>query len=139
MVRPEVARQKIARASTRLEQAESIVGRPAEEFLADQQGRDLASFYLLVAIQEVIDLAAHWVADAGWPTPEDVAGTFDLLADRGAIDRELARDLRGAAALRNRLAHGYSGIDHGRIHAELRQGAAALRRFLAAAARAAGL
>jgi hypothetical protein len=60
MVRPEVARQKIARASTRLEQAESIVCR-------------------------------------------------------------------------------YGSIDHGRIHAELRQGAAALRRFLAAAARAAGL
>ncbi|MDP9122899.1 MAG: DUF86 domain-containing protein [Acidobacteriota bacterium] len=139
MVRPEVAGQKIARASTRLEQAESIVSRPLGEFLADAQGRDLASFYLLLAIQEVIDLAAHWVADSGWPSPVDVASTFDLLADHGVIDRRLAAGLRGAAGLRNRIAHGYPGLDATRLHAEFDEGVGILRRFLATAARAAGL
>jgi uncharacterized protein YutE (UPF0331/DUF86 family) len=139
MVRPEVARQKIARATARLEQAEAIVSRPVEEFLADSRGRDLTSFYLLLAIQEAIDLAAHWVANAGWPTPDDAGSTFDLLADRGELDRELADALRGAAGLRNRIAHGYNTLDHARLHAEFSHGVVTLRRFLAAAAGAARL
>jgi len=136
MVRPEVARQKIAVASARLEQAEALVSRPREQFLADPRGRDLASFYLLVAIQEVIDLAAHWVADAGWPPPPDASSTFDLLAQHGEIDRALADGLRGAAGLRNRIAHGYASVDHARLHDEFTQGVATLRRFLAAVAQA---
>ncbi len=52
MVRSEVARQKIAVASARLEQAEALVSQPREQFLADPQGRDLASFYLLLAIPQ---------------------------------------------------------------------------------------
>jgi|ERR1700674_2649142 len=139
MVRPEVARLKIAAAAARLEQAEAILSRPREEFLADPRGRDLASFYLLLAIQEVIDLAAHWVADAGWPVPADASSTFDLLADHGAIERELADGLRGAAGLRNRIAHGYTGIDHARLHGEFKAGVATLRKFLAAVAASAGL
>jgi uncharacterized protein YutE (UPF0331/DUF86 family) len=128
MVRPDVARQKIAAATARL-----------EHFLADSQSRDLASFYLLLAIQDVIDLAAHWVADAGWPPPPDASSTFDLLARQGAIEPGLADGLRAAAGLRNRIAHGYSGIDHARLHDEFTQGVAILRRFLAAAADAAHL
>ena len=139
MVRAEVARQKVARATTRLDQAESLVARPVADFLADPQAGDLASFYLLLAIQEVIDLAAHWVADAGWAPPADASSTFDLLADHAAIDRELADRLRGAAGLRNRIAHGYANLDLRRLHAECEQGVATLRRFLAAVAQAAGL
>jgi uncharacterized protein YutE (UPF0331/DUF86 family) len=137
MVRPEIARQKIAGASARLEQAEALVARPREQFLADPQGRDLASFYLLLATQEAIDLAAHWVADAGWPAPPDASSTFDLLAQHGAIDRGLADGLRAAAGLRNRIAHGYAGVDHARLRDELAEGVATLRRFLPAVAQAA--
>lgn len=139
MVRPDVASRKIAAAAARLDQVEALVARPLGEFLADVQGRDLASFYLLVAVQEVIDLAAHWVADAGWPPPQEAGATFDLLADRGAIGRDLAARLRGATGLRNRIAHGYADLDHGRLHAEFREGVSALREFLAAVASAAGL
>jgi|HubBroStandDraft_3_1064219.scaffolds.fasta_scaffold24127_5 uncharacterized protein YutE (UPF0331/DUF86 family) len=139
MVKADVARQKIARGSARLGEAEAIVSRPLDEFLADPRERDLASFYLLLAIQEAIDLAAHWVADAGWSPPEDASSTFDLLASRGEIDRDLANGLRAAAGLRNRIAHGYSTLDHTRLHAEFSQGVTVLRRFLSAVAKAAGL
>jgi uncharacterized protein YutE (UPF0331/DUF86 family) len=138
MVRPEVARQKIARAAARLDQAEALVALPLADFLANPEARDLTSFYLLLAIQEAIDLAAHWVADAGWAAPADASSTFDLLAERGAIDSGLASRLRAAAGLRNRIAHGYANLDPARLHGEFQQGAATLRRFLAAVAGAAG-
>ncbi len=60
-------------------------------------------------------------------------------ARHGAIDRGLADGLRAAAGLRNRIAHGYTGVDHARLHDEFTQGVAILRRFLAAAAQAAQL
>ncbi len=137
MVRPDVARRHLARATARLEQAAALVDRPLGEFLEDVQGRDLASFYLLLAIQEAIDLGAHWVSDAGWPVALDIGSTFDLIAERGGIDRELAVRLRAAVGLRQRIAHGYADVDHERLHREFAEGSATLRRFFAAVAEAA--
>ena len=99
MVRPDVAARKIARASAWLDDAEAILSRPVEELVAAAKDRDLAAFYLFLAIQEGVDLAAHWVADAGWAVPDDAASTFDVLAERAAIDRDLATSLRLATGL----------------------------------------
>ena len=66
MVRPDVARARVSRAVVWLTDASSIVERPASEFVAATKDRDLAIFYLFLTIQECMDLAAHWVADAGW-------------------------------------------------------------------------
>ncbi len=99
------------------------------------QGRDLASFYLLLAIQEAVDLAAHWVSDAGWPPPADASSTFDLIAARGGIECDLAVRLRAAVGLRNRIAHSYADVDHARLRREFQEGTDALRRFFASVAR----
>ena len=132
MVQRDVAAAKVARASAWIDYAGAILARPQETFLADAQGRDLATFYVFLSIQECIDLAAHWVAAAGWPPPGDAASTFDVLADRSAIDSPLADAMRAAVGLRNRIAHGYAGVDHRRVYTESRDGLPALRRFLAA-------
>ncbi|HEX7184657.1 MAG TPA: DUF86 domain-containing protein [Thermoanaerobaculia bacterium] len=131
MVKPDVVSKKVTRASAWLDNAETLVSLPPKEFLSDVKSRDLATFYLFLAIQECIDLAAHWVADAGWGSPEDAASTFDVLADHDVIDHELATQLRGAVGLRNRIAHGYASVDHARVQSEFREGAESLRRFLA--------
>jgi uncharacterized protein YutE (UPF0331/DUF86 family) len=99
----------------------------------------LSLFYLFLAIQECIDLAAHWVADEGWGEPDDAGSAFDVLAERGAIDRETATALRAAAGLRNRIAHGYALLDHARVHGEAQSGIRALRNFLVVITEAAGV
>jgi uncharacterized protein YutE (UPF0331/DUF86 family) len=139
MVRPEIAAARVARAQAWLTEAESLFALPPEEFVADRRGRDLALFYLFLAIQECIDLAAHWVADEGWAPPDDAGSTFDVLADRGVITRPVADGLRGATGLRNRIAHGYAMLDYGRVQEESRRGIGPLRVFLEAVASAAGL
>ncbi len=50
MVRPDVAARKIARASAWLDDAEAILSRPVEELAAAAKDRDLAAFYLFLAI-----------------------------------------------------------------------------------------
>jgi uncharacterized protein YutE (UPF0331/DUF86 family) len=139
MVKPDVVGRKLTRATDWLDRAETILSRPSEEFLDDTNGRDLASFYLFLAIQECIDLAAHWVTDAGWGSPDEAGGTFELLANRRAISRELTQKLRGAVGLRNLIAHGYSLVDHRRVQAEYREGVEALWQFLGLVADEAGL
>lgn len=139
MVRREVVAAKAGRARVWLNDAAAILLSPLDAFLSDPKDRDLSLFYLFLAIQECIDLAAHWVADEGWGEPDDAGSAFDVLADRQVIDRETATALRAAAGLRNRIAHGYAMIDYGRVHQEAQVGVPALRSFLLAITSAAGV
>ena len=139
MVRPDVARARIGRATARLQDAEGVFSRDAEAFRAAIKDRDLATFYLFLAPQECIDLAAHWVADAGWGVPDDAGSTFDVLADRGVIDRGIADRLREGVGLRNRIAHSYALLDYQRVRSEALVGIPAMHAFLAAVGREAGL
>lgn len=139
MVKVDVVAKKLARAKAWLDDSEEVFILPPEDFLVRDRERDLALFYLFLAIQECIDLAAHWVSDAGWDVPDDAASTFDLLAANGALEDDLAAALRGAVGLRNRIAHGYASIDAARVQNEFRPGAEALRRFLVLAGAEAGL
>jgi uncharacterized protein YutE (UPF0331/DUF86 family) len=136
VVRAEVAGQKIARAEAWLREVEDLLAVSAEQLAADRKRADLASFYLFLAIQEAIDLAAHWLADAGWPPADDVGSTFDTLAAKAAISVEIAAGMRSIVRVRNRIAHGYTTVDHPRIQAEAPAGIATLRSFLSAVAAA---
>jgi uncharacterized protein YutE (UPF0331/DUF86 family) len=139
MVRRDVAGAKITRATSWIDDAAVRLGGDVDAFVADRDRRDLAIFYLFLAIQECIDLAAHWVADAGWMAADDAGSMFDELASRGALTSELAATLRGAVGLRNRIAHGYAMLDYRRVYEESRAGVENLREFLTAVADAAGL
>jgi uncharacterized protein YutE (UPF0331/DUF86 family) len=138
VVRREVVASKVGRARAWLNDAAPPLLGPQDAYLADPQRRDVALFYLFLAIQECIDLAAHWVADAGWSQPDDAPSAFDVLAERGVIERETATALRAAAGLRNRIAHGYAMLDYARVHREAQNGIPALRAFLVAITTAAG-
>jgi uncharacterized protein YutE (UPF0331/DUF86 family) len=139
VVQRDVVAAKVGRARGWLNDAALRLLGPKDAYLADPQGRDLALFYLFLATQECIDLAAHWVADAGWGEPDDAASTFDVLAERGVLERGTATMLRAAAGLRNRIAHGYAMFDYARVYSEAQDGIPALRAFLAAIATAAGV
>jgi uncharacterized protein YutE (UPF0331/DUF86 family) len=139
VVRRDIVAAKTGRARAWLNDAAAAFEQPPDQFLSDARTRDLALFYLFLAIQECIDLAAHWGADEGWAPPEDAASSFDVLADRGVIDRETATALRQAAGLRNRIAHGYAMLDYRRVHAEGQKGIPVLREFLRRTLEAVGL
>jgi uncharacterized protein YutE (UPF0331/DUF86 family) len=139
VVQRDLANQKIARARAYLADAEPILARTKEAFTADRKERDLALFYLFLALQECIDLAAHWIADDGLPPSDDYAGSFEVLAQHGRIPAELGRQMAGAAGLRNLIAHGYAAMDPLRVHEQAPAGVVAIRQFLDQVARAAGL
>lgn len=139
MVRRDVVASNVTRASGWLASADATFAQSTAAFAADVQGRDLALFYLFLAVQECIDIAAHWVSDEGWASPDDAGSSFDVLAERDVITHTSADALRGAVGLRSRIAHGYAMLDYGRVQREAQEGMPELRAFLASVSDAAGL
>jgi uncharacterized protein YutE (UPF0331/DUF86 family) len=88
----------------------------SDEFREDRAAREIVTLNLFVAIQECVDLASHWLADAGLSVPPTYREVFLALADRGTIERSLAERLAAATGLRNLIAHQYGLIDPARLH-----------------------
>jgi uncharacterized protein YutE (UPF0331/DUF86 family) len=108
---------KVAAVADATARVRAVLPSSSEAFVADRTLREVVTLNLFVAIQACLDLAAHWVADAGWEMPGTYADTFGMLAEHGVIQRELAARLAGAAAFRNLVAHQYGVLDARRIHA----------------------
>lgn len=87
-----------------------------EAFTADRTAREVVTLNLLVAIQGCLDLATHWLADAGWDVPETYADVFTALAEHDIIPRGLGDRLASAAAFRNLVAHQDGALDWRRVY-----------------------
>ncbi|MBM4365843.1 MAG: DUF86 domain-containing protein [Deltaproteobacteria bacterium] len=135
----EVVLRKLAAAAAWIDDVERRLAPGLQHFLDDADTADLAAFHLQLAMQECLDLAAHWIVSASLPPPTAAAAAFDTLAGAGLIPVPLAVLMRGGASLRNRIAHGYGSIDRARLYADVSDGLPGLRAFLAAVAAAAGL
>lgn len=101
----------------------------AEVLATDLVVRDALAMALLVAVQEVVDIAYHVAADSGWGVPTSHADALDALARHAAIRPETAATVAGVARMRNRIAHGYASVDHPRLWAELPAGLDSLEAF----------
>ena len=111
--------------------------RPAssDALAADEDLQDALSLSLLVAIQEAIDIAFHIATDEGCGLPGSNAESFDILARHGVLDAQSAQRMGAAAALRNRIAHGYASLDLPRLWSGLPSGLDALDGYLLSVAR----
>jgi uncharacterized protein YutE (UPF0331/DUF86 family) len=108
---------KIAAVRDATARVRAVLPNSADVFAADRTVREVVTLNLFVAIQACLDLAAHWLADAGWEMPGTYADVFAALARHGLIPRELATRLAAAAAFRNLVAHQYGALDWRRVYA----------------------
>ena len=95
----------------------AVLPEAVEAFIADRTAREVVTLNLFVAIQSCLDLAAHWLADAGWDMPGAYADVFTTLARHAVIPDALAARLAAAAAFRNLVAHQYGVLDWRRVYA----------------------
>jgi len=63
----------------------SVRPRSPEGFGRDRTTREVVTLNLFVAIQACLDLAAHWLADAGWDVPAKGGRTQSLSALSGRL------------------------------------------------------
>ena len=108
---------KIAAVRDATARVRAVLPASGDVFIADRTAREIVTLNLFVAIQACLDLAAHWLADAGWDMPATYADVFGALAQHDVIPPELATHLPAAAAFRNLVAHQYGVLDWRRVYA----------------------
>jgi uncharacterized protein YutE (UPF0331/DUF86 family) len=108
---------KIAAVRDATDRVRAVLPSSVEAFIGDRTVREVVTLNLMVAIQDCLNLATHWLADAGWNMPETYGDVFVALADHSVITQEMASRLAGAAAFRNLVAHQYGALDWRRVYA----------------------
>lgn len=84
---------------------------PTEPWLEDLDVQEIVILNLQSAIQGIIDLAAHIVADEGLGIPQEIRENFDLLQKEGVIPKELTLKVRKIVGFRNIAVHEYQSIN----------------------------
>jgi len=84
----------------------------AEALQADLDAQDILTLNLTRAIQLCVDIASHWIAEHHELTsPITMGQSFEVLAERGVIARDLANDMRKSVGFRNIVVHNYEAVD----------------------------
>ena len=104
-------------------------------FVADPLIYGNAERYLQLAIQAVLDVSHHIVADRNLALPADSKSLFDVLAREKIVSRPLAAKLTSMAGFRNVLVHEYLEIDRRRVYRALKTELRDFERFIQAVTR----
>ncbi len=89
-----------------------LAERDRPTLLADRGLRAQLERWVHLASESAIDLSNHVIATQGWRTPATYREAFEVLAEHGVIDPELATRLAGWAGVRNIVVHMYLKVDH---------------------------
>lgn len=104
-------------------------------FVADPLIYGNAERYLQLAIQAVLDVGHHVVADLKLSLPADNKELFEQLAKHKIVPVRLSQKLVGMAGFRNLLVHEYMEIDRHRVFAVLEHDLGDFERFIKALSR----
>jgi len=63
-----------------------------------------------------VDIGAHLIAGMEVQPPDTMGQTFDLLAQAGVLNNELASSLKKAVGFRNIAVHNYESINWDIVH-----------------------
>jgi uncharacterized protein YutE (UPF0331/DUF86 family) len=87
-----------------------------EELVGDPDKLASAKYHFIVAIESCIDMCNHIISQNGFRAPEDYADTFRVMAEEGALEKEVLDDLVAMAKFRNRLVHLYWEVNSDQFH-----------------------
>jgi uncharacterized protein YutE (UPF0331/DUF86 family) len=104
-------------------------------FVADPLIYGNAERYLQLAIQAVLDVGHHLVADLRLALPSDNKELFEQLARHKVLSVRLSQKLVRMAGFRNLLVHEYMEIDRHRVFAILQRELGDFEKFVRAVAR----
>ncbi|MFA5699886.1 MAG: DUF86 domain-containing protein [Desulfuromonas sp.] len=116
MVNRAVLDARLERLRTYLSVLDKTLEYDIERFCADPFIYSTAERNLHLAIECLLDIGNHIIADSGHPKPESYADIFRTLKDQGVVSAALFSEIDGMAAFRNLLVHDYVKIDHHQVY-----------------------
>jgi uncharacterized protein YutE (UPF0331/DUF86 family) len=125
----ELVRTRCQEIEESLERLERIKGKSKEEFLKDQDLKDIACYRLLVAMEAALGLCYHISAKHLKKVPEEYAECFAILAGVRIIPADLSEKLQKMARFRNLLVHMYWKVDYNTLYEMIQNNLNDLRHF----------
>ncbi len=111
VVSREITAARLRRLDRCVQRLRRIAATPVGTYLGDEDAQALAERHFHIAIQCLLDMANHIVAEQGLGSPDDAEELFACLAATGAIPPPLFERIRGLAGFRNILVHDYLLVD----------------------------
>ena len=115
-----ISREVINTRLKRLEKSLQILQQssevPFEELISNDVLLSAVERNLHVAIECILDIGNHIIAEKGFETPEDNEDIIRILGDEKVVHSDLARRVKGIAGFRNILVHEYTDIDYGLLY-----------------------
>ncbi|TYP53764.1 type VII toxin-antitoxin system HepT family RNase toxin [Thermosediminibacter litoriperuensis] len=116
MVRKEIISKKINSIRFHLDRIISKSNISLEQFLRNDDVKDIVCHNLFIVLQYIIDICNHIISDEGMEEPVFLSDMADILAKEKVIREELVKPLKSMIGLRNLLAHQYGDIDFKTIY-----------------------
>ena len=122
MVDRDVIFQRLAALRLNARRLQAALAEGRERFLSDENIHLKAERCLQLAIQALLDVGTHIIADQGLNRPGGYEDVVPELGAAGILPAGLVERLSGIAGLRNILVHDYLTVDHGRMFDDLTTG-----------------
>ena len=111
MVNREVVLNRLDHLKRNLEYLKGLRNYKKEEFSNDPDIYLRYERALHLAVEAVIDLGNHIIADQGLRTPESNRDVFKILAEHNYLEKDISESLMKMAGFRNILVHDYLDLN----------------------------
>ncbi len=91
-----------------------------EIFLSDPKFYDSAKYNLIVAVESLIDICNHIIAQKRLGKPEDYGDVLRIIGKELSLDEEFVRRLEKMARFRNLIVHLYWKVDNAEVYSILK-------------------
>jgi uncharacterized protein YutE (UPF0331/DUF86 family) len=116
MVKRDVVIARLQRLQDYLATLKTVQTYDLERFKSDPFIHGTAERYLHLAIECLLDIGNHVIADRGFRRPETYGEVLEILSERGVVPADLAKEMSGMASFRNVLVHDYLRLDLDLVH-----------------------
>lgn len=111
MVDRELVSRKLARLRGYVNELRNARDIDWEKYRSDLRSRAFVERYIHLCIEEVIDIANHFVSFHKWREPASFRDLFYILRTNNVIPEEHLLTFQRMASFRNMLVHRYESID----------------------------
>lgn len=87
-----------------------------DDFLKDEDTRDIICHNLFILLQNIIDICSHIISDDNMEEPIYFSDMADILYREKVIREDLIQPLKNMIGLRNIIAHQYGDLDFNIIY-----------------------
>lgn len=116
MVNKRIIAARLERLQEYLTNLEAVQQFDCKRFVDDPFVHGTAERNLHLAIECLLDIGNHIIADRNYSKPESYADIFKILSDEQVISQDLYNNLEGMAAFRNILVHDYMRLNRKRVY-----------------------